>query len=105
MSKVIVTPNPIKALEILKKAGIEAKIDNALDCGLEYEAEYRLDCFLDYDEDARKVYYSLSEEKQTQIIDGICSRYTESDSQIFDYDYMDDIVTEEFNKVTENKEE
>lgn len=105
MSKIIITTNPIKALEVLREAGIEARIDDALDYGLEEEAEYRLSCFLDADENAKEVYDSLSEEKQAEIVDGIYSRYSECGSAIFDYDYMDDIVAEEFNQSTGYVEE
>lgn len=105
MSKIIITTNSTEALEVLKKAGIEARIDDALNYGLEEEAEYRLNCFLDYDENAKEIYNSLNKEKQAEIIDGIYSRYSEYGSAIFDYDYMDDIVAEEFNQSTGYVEE
>lgn len=96
MAKIIIVENTVKALELLREAGMEARMDDALEYALECEAEYRLDCYLENDEDAKAKYEALSEEEKAQIIDGISTRYNESGSQIFDYDYMDDIVDEEF---------
>lgn len=104
MAKVIIVENTVKALELLREAGMEAKMDDALEYALECEAEYRLDCYLENDEDAKAKYEALSEEEKAQIIDGISTRYNESGSQIFDYDYMDDIVDEEFSSVLPTEE-
>lgn len=99
MAKVIIVENTTKALEILREAGIEARMDDALDYALDCEAEYRLNCYLENFEDANNKFKNLSEDKQTQILDGIATRYNECGSPIFDYDYMDDIVDEEFLKI------
>lgn len=104
MAKIIITEDLTKALEVLKEAGIEARIDDALEYALECEAEYRLDCYLENDEDAKAKYEALSENEQAEIIDGISSRYNECGSQIFDYDYMDDIVSEEFLSILPTEE-
>lgn len=104
MAKIIIVENTEKALELLREAGMGARVDDALEYALECEAEYRLDCYLENDEDFKEKYEALSEEEKAQIIDGISTRYNESGSQIFDYDYMDDIVDEEFLSVLQTKE-
>lgn len=104
MAKIIIVENIEKALKILNEAGVEARSEEALEYGLECEAEYRLDCYLENDEDAKAKYNKLSENEKAEIIDGISTRYNECGSQIFDYDYMDDIVDEEFLNVLPTEE-
>lgn len=104
MAKIIIVENTEKALELLREAGMEARVDNALEYALKCEAEYRLDYYLENDEDFKAKYEALSKEEKAQIIDGISTRYNESGSQIFDYDYMDDIVDEEFLSVLQTEE-
>ena len=104
MAKVIIVENIEKALKILNEAGVEAHSEEALEYGLECEAEYRLDCYLENDEDAKAKYNKLSDSEKAEIINGISTRYNECGSQIFDYDYMDDIVDEEFLNVLPTEE-
>lgn len=104
MPRIIITDNVEEGIKILKEAGIECYADDALEYGLEYEAEHRLNCYLENDEDAKEKYDKLSDEEKDKILDAIASRYNECGSQIFDYDYMDDIVNEEFLSVLPTEE-
>lgn len=95
MSIIIYSENLSETEKILIDTNIKYKVGDALTIGLEEEANYRLDCFLKNYEEASAKYEKLTTNEQFEILKSIKNKYTECSSQIFDYDYMDDIVRNE----------
>ena len=88
------------ALKLLKENEFNVVTAHPLDVGLALESAYRLNCYIDECEKyIRDQYNELDEDVKTSILDEITSEYTGCSSQIFDYDYMDDIVRDAVSRV------
>lgn len=90
------------ALTVLKNLGYDVEKDDCLSVFNKAEAEFRIEN-ISLDEKSLEIYNNLSEDEQQWVIKEIAIRYDESD--ILDYDLLDDIVRDCFNDYIENKGE
>lgn len=85
-----------EALELLKQNGFEISDCDPLSIFYENEAFHRIN-YIALDDDDKKIFNSLSEEQQDEIIADIQQSYMLSDI-VLNYDNMDDIVRDVFEK-------
>lgn len=92
--------NLSSAYSVLKILGYDVEIDDSLSVFNKAEAEFRIEN-ISLDEESLEIYNNLTEQEQQSIISDISIKYDESD--ILDYDLLDDIVRDCFEEFIENK--